>query len=339
MKFIQWLSLILLTASLFLLWRIREVLLLGFAAVVIATVLNHVIKKLQRWTRGRRAAMLILLGAISLLFTVGFSLIVPPFIDQLDQLISLIPASISQLRLWFEGMEERVPIAWLDKVQGINRFLSYLQTLNINLMMGRFFLWFSNTLSITLKVLLVIILTIMLLVDPSPYQQAFVHAFPASVRPRVREVMEACEGSIANWFFGILFNVSVIAIFSSLGLWLLQVPLPLANGLLAGFLAFIPNLGPVLSVLPPVAIALLIGPWKAVSVLLLYIVIQQIESNILTPIVMQKQVSLLPAVTLLSQLIFTVLFGFLGLLLALPLVLITKTWLQEFWVKPILDTH
>lgn len=339
MKFLQWLSLIILVASLFLLWRIREVLLLGFAAVVIATVLNHIAHKMQRWIRGRRAAMLVLLGGILLLLTVGFAIIVPPFINQLDQLISLIPIGIERLRLWLEMVEKNVPITWLDNVQGINRFLNYLQTLNMNLMLGRFFLWFSNTLSITLNLLLVFVLTIMLLVDPLPYQRTFVHAFPASVRRQVWDVLEACDDAIAGWFLGVLFNMSIIATLSSLGLWLLQVPLPLANGLLAGFLAFIPNLGPALSVVPPIAIALLEGPWKAVSVVVLYVIIQQLESNILTPVVMQKQVSLLPAITLISQIIFAVLFGFLGLLLALPLVLVAKIWLQEFWVKPILDTH
>jgi predicted PurR-regulated permease PerM len=124
-----------------------------------------------------------------------------------------------------------------------------------------------------------------------------------------------------------------------IGLWILGIPLAFANGLLAGLLAFIPNLGPFLSVLPPTAIALLEAPWKAIAVIVLYVMIQQIESNILTPMVMKKQVSLLPAVTLLSQVVFAVLFGFLGLLLALPLTLIIQQWINEFLVKGFLDQH
>ncbi|MGB3202906.1 MAG: AI-2E family transporter, partial [Nodosilinea sp.] len=137
----------------------------------------------------------------------------------------------------------------------------------------------------------------------------------------------------------ILFNMTIIAIMSMIGLWVLGIPLAFANGLLAGLLAFIPNLGPFLSVLPPATIALLEAPWKAIAVIILYIVIQQIESNILTPLVMKKQVSLLPAVTLLSQVVFAVFFGFLGLLLALPLTLIIQQWVDEFWVKGFLDQH
>ena len=91
---------------------------------------------------------------------------------------------------------------------------------------------------------------------------------------------------------------------------ILGVQLPLANALLAGLFTFIPNLGPVLSCIPPIVLALIEAPWKAVAVLILYFLIQQAESNILTPLVMKQQVSLLPAVTLLAQATFAVIFWF-----------------------------
>jgi predicted PurR-regulated permease PerM len=106
---------------------------------------------------------------------------------------------------------------------------------------------------------------------------------------------------------------------------------------LAGILTFIPNIGPALSVIPPIAIALLDTPWKALAVLILYILIQQVESNLLTPYVMAQQVSLLPAITLLAQVFFATFFGFLGLFLALPLTVVAQVWLKEVLVKDILD--
>jgi predicted PurR-regulated permease PerM len=177
----------------------------------------------------------------------------------------------------------------------------------------------------------------MMLLNPQAYRRLFLKAFPSSNRQQVDRVLDNCEDAIAGWFIGILFNMTVIATMSMVGLWILGIPLALANGLLAGLLAFIPNIGPVVSVIPPAAIALLEAPWKALAVIVLYIVIQQVESNVLTPLVMKKQVSLLPAVTLLSQVIFAIFFGFLGLLLALPLTLIIQQWLEEFWVKGFLE--
>jgi predicted PurR-regulated permease PerM len=84
-------------------------------------------------------------------------------------------------------------------------------------------------------------------------------------------------------------------------------------------------------------IALLDEPWKIWAVLVLYFIIQNIESYWLTPIVMAKQVSLLPAVTLIAQIFFATTFGLLGLLLALPLTVVVKTWVEEAIFKDILD--
>ncbi len=129
----------------------------------------------------------------------------------------------------------------------------------------------------------------------------------------------------------------VIGFVSAIGLWLLRVPLVLANSALAGLLEAIPNVGPTLSVIPPMAVALLDAPWKAGAVLVLYVVIQQLEQYFLVPYVMATQVSLLPAVTLLSQVIFAIFFGFLGLFLAIPLVIVSQVLIQEVLVKDILD--
>jgi predicted PurR-regulated permease PerM len=92
-----------------------------------------------------------------------------------------------------------------------------------------------------------------------------------------------------------------------------------------------------MSVVPAMAIALLDNPWKAVAVFVLYFIIQQAESNFITPVVMAHQVSLLPAVTLISQLFFVTFFGFLGLFLALPLTVVAKIWVQEVLIKDVLD--
>jgi len=102
-------------------------------------------------------------------------------------------------------------------------------------------------------------------------------------------------------------------------------------------LNLIPNLGPTISVIPPMAIALLEAPWKSLAVFGLYFAIQQIESNFLTPYVMAQQVSLLPAVTLLSQVFFATFFGFLGLFLALPLTVVGQIWVKEVLIKDVLD--
>jgi len=131
--------------------------------------------------------------------------------------------------------------------------------------------------------------------------------------------------------------MTFISLMSGVGLWLLQVPLPLINALLAGFLALIPYLGAILGAIPPIALALLDAPWKAGAVLILYILIQQIEGNFVTPVVMEKQVSLLPAITLALMTAAGVFFGLLGLFLALPLLVIARIWLKEVLIHDVLN--
>jgi predicted PurR-regulated permease PerM len=179
----------------------------------------------------------------------------------------------------------------------------------------------------------------MLLADPTPYRSSFIRLFPSFYRRRVDKILDECKVALRGWLIGILFNMFVIASLSFVGLLILGIPLALAQAALAGILTFIPNIGPALSVVSPIAIALLDpdGAWKAIAVLILYVVIQQVETNLLTPYVMAQQVSLLPAVTLLAQVFFATFFGFLGLLLALPLSVVAQVWLKEVIVKDILD--
>jgi predicted PurR-regulated permease PerM len=179
----------------------------------------------------------------------------------------------------------------------------------------------------------------MLLAEPEPYRKAFIRCFPSFYRRRIGEILDKCAASLKGWMIGIVFNMGVIGGLSGLGLLCLGIPLPLANGIFAGLLTFLPNIGATLSIIPPIALALLDenAPWKPVAVFILYFVVQQLETNLLTPYVMAQQVSLLPAVTLMSQVFFATFFGFLGLVLALPLTVVGQVWLQEILVKDVLD--
>jgi predicted PurR-regulated permease PerM len=338
-RFSQWLSLVILGVCLYIIWQIRNVLLLALTAIVFAVVLNRGAERLQRRIPDRRASVLVLLSSVLVVLGILGIIIVPPFINQLQDLIGFAPQIIDRIQNWVDSLGNIVPGLSIQDYQSVDSILSQLRSIDLEMIFGRFFKWFSNTLTVTLNLLLVTVLTIMLLLNPKAYRKLFLRTFPASNRQQVERVLDNCEDAIAGWFIGILFNMTVIALMSMTGLWILGIPLAFANGLLAGLLAFIPNIGPVVSVVPPAAIALLEAPWKALAVIILYVVIQQIESNVLTPLVMKRQVSLLPAVTLLSQVIFAIFFGFLGLLLALPLVLIIQQWLEEFWVKGFLDAR
>ncbi len=332
----QSLGLLALVLSLYILWQIREVLLLVFAAVVIATALNRLARRLQRSGVPRSVAVLLSITILLTIIVGFFWLIVPAFTTQFQQLTELVPRGLARSDDWVEQIRTRVPRQLTPYLPDIDSLVQQIQPL-ANQLLQRSVGFFSSSFGFVLNFLLVLILTLMLLAQPQPYRKAFVRLFPSFYRRRVDEILDLCEVALGGWLTGILFNMTVIAVLSGIGLVFLRIPAALAQAALAGILTFIPNIGPALSVIPPMAIALLDAPWKSLAVLGLYIAIQQIETNLLTPYVMAQQVSLLPAVTLLSQVFFTTFFGFMGLLLALPLTVVAQVWLKEVLIIDVLD--
>jgi predicted PurR-regulated permease PerM len=333
----KWIGLAVLCVSLYIVWQIRQVMLLGFAAVVLASAMNALVRFLTaRFKIKRGGAIPLVIGLLLCISTVFGLLVIPPFVAQSQELAALVPQSLDRLESLFHWIEQKLPGQTLID----NNFLQDLQkqvTPMVGSLLGNFFAIFSNSLAVVLNILLVLILSIMFVLEPDKYKGLFIRLYPAFYRRRVDEVLRLCETALDNWMAGTLFNMFAIGLTSFIGLLVLQVRLPLANALIAGALEAIPTIGPTFSVLPPMAIALLDAPWKAGAVLALYFLIQQLEQYLLVPTVMAKQVSLLPAVTLLSQIIFAIFFGFLGLLLALPLVIVGQIWIKEVLVKDVLD--
>jgi predicted PurR-regulated permease PerM len=289
----KWIGFFAFIVSLYILWQIREVLLLIFAAVVLANALNVLVERFSR--SGMKRAFAVLLSIFLLLAVlVGFFLvIVPPFADQFQELSELVPKGIQRLSIWFEALQARISPQLMQYFPTIDQLIQQVQPF-VNRLLGGGFTFFSSSLGVIFNLLLVIVLTLMLLADPAPYRKSFIRLFPSFYRRRVDDILDKCQVALRGWLVGILFNMFVIASLSFVGLLFLRVPLALAQAALAGILTFIPNIGPALSVIPPIAIALLDTPWKALAVLILYILIQQVESNLLTPYVMAQQVSLLP---------------------------------------------
>ena len=336
MKLGQWIGLIALFLSLYILWHLREVLLLIFAAVVLATTLNRLARTFQNL--GIKRGFGVFLSVIIFLAgIVGFFwLIVPPFAQQFQELTFRVPQGFERINSWINEQRYHIPEQLKILIPDLNRLLAEAQPL-INRVLGNSFAFVSGSLLIVLNILLVLVLTAMFLADPNSYRKVFVRLFPSFYRRRVEGILNQCEISLERWISGAFIAVCLVGLMSMIGLSMLGVKAALALGILAGFMNLIPNLGPTISVVPAMAIALLDNPWKPIFVLILYFFIQQIESNFITPIVMAHQVSLLPAVTLISQLFFVTFFGFLGLFLALPLTVVAKIWVQEVLVKDVLD--
>lgn len=336
MYFSNFVGAIALLIGIYIVWQIRFIILLAFAAVALATAVNYLVELLMKsGIKKRGASIFMALFLLLLIFAIFLLLIFPPFIDQVQQSLYLLPLAVDKIEVWLMWLQERVPQQLVGEIQKLENVTRNLPSVATQLV-GNFYSIFSGSLGVLLNILLVTVVMIMLLASPRPYMRLFLAFFPSFYRRRAAKILKKSEVALVGWTKGILFNMLVITLFSWLGLSILRVPLPLANALLAGLLTFIPNLGPAISCIPPIVLALIDAPWKAVAVLILYILIQQAESNILTPLVMKQQVSLLPAVTLLAQATFAVFFGFIGLFLALPLTVVAQVWIEEVLIKDVL---
>jgi predicted PurR-regulated permease PerM len=190
------------------------------------------------------------------------------------------------------------------------------------------------TLASVISMGVVVLLAVVYLVArPEPWVNGFVSLFPAEQRQRVREVLRKLYRTVQRWLVGQLTAMIFIGLSSVIALHVIGIPFALLLGIFSGLVSFVPILGAILSAVPPVLLALASEPILAVWVILAYTIIQQIESNIIQPIVMSQAVRLHPALVLFALLVMGTLFGVVGLVLAVPLVATFQVLVNELWVK------
>ena len=326
--------------SLYILWQIRQLLLLIFLAVILAVALNRLVKQIQGsniqgFKIDRKLAVIIVIILAIVVLNLLVFLIFPPFIDQFQLLLNILPTVPQRIEELINKIDYS-NYSDFNFIRNIDRFLADYKLVPENFL-DIFITFFSNIFLVVGQIILVLVLTIVFLLNPRRYRLYFRQLFPSFYRSRIDEICDKSEIAIVNWLGGIVINSIFIGVLSGMGLLILQVKLVLVHALLAGLLNFIPNIGPVTSVVFPIMIAVVDSPWKVLPILIWYFIIQNIESYLLTPKVMADKVSLLPAVTLFAQIFFATTFGLLGLLLALPLTVVSKTWIEEVLIKDILD--
>ena len=181
--------------------------------------------------------------------------------------------------------------------------------------------------------LVVLIATIYMVIRPEPWVEGFVSLFPAGWRQRTREVLWELYHTVQRWFIGQLAAMTFIAVFWAVSLSVIGVPFALLLGIFSGLISFIPYLGATISVVLPMLLALISEPFTVVYVILAFVAIQQIEGNILQPLLMSRAVDLHPALVIFAILTMGTLFGIVGVFVAVPLVAALQVLVRELWVS------
>jgi predicted PurR-regulated permease PerM len=197
------------------------------------------------------------------------------------------------------------------------------------------FPFLSSTLAVFGGLLLIIFLSVYIGAEPELYRTGMMHLFPRRARKRAGEVLSAMAVALRKWLVTQLIAMAVIGAVSTIALLILRVKAAFALGLLAGLFEFIPTVGPILSAVPAVAMGFLDSPEKALLVGGAYILIQFLENHILIPLLMRGGVDLPPALTIISQAMMALVFGFIGLMVAVPLLATVMVPIKMLYVQDV----
>jgi predicted PurR-regulated permease PerM len=317
----------------YLVYKISLIVLVLLLTLLFSIIISGPVDYLERRGIGRAWGTLIVLGGIVLAFYLAGLALADTVTRQAQALVERFPALLEEVQELITRFQESSGIdlgLQLDPA-GIFERISGFFSGDVVATAADIGGSIANGISLAVVAL---IATIYLVINPLPLVRGFTSFFPAEKRPRVREILRKMYEAVQKWFLGQLTSMTIIGVFSAVALSIIGIDFAILLGLISGLISFIPFVGPVISVIPPTLLGLTSGaPITALWVILAYIIIQTIESNLIQPIVMSRAVSLHPAVVVFALLIMGTLFGFVGLLLAVPLVAALHVLVKELWIK------
>ena len=289
----------------------------------------------------RSLSLFLVLTVISVIVFTIFILVLPPFIKEFNEILVDIPNGLSKINILINTNLNKFNVLLygeqsenvIDIFSLINNVVTIPDASTIAKAIQESF---KNLINIAgnlgsglLKLIFVLAVSLMISIEPKQYKENILLLIPKNYRNKFRNILEKCNIALANWTFSMVISSLSVGLLSLIVLSILDVKYVVSNALIAMVLNIIPNIGPVISGIFPISIALLDNFWKPLAVLGSYVIIQNIESYIIMPSIMKKKANLLPGLTLISQFGFTFIFGPLGLILSLPLAVVIQVLIKE----------
>jgi predicted PurR-regulated permease PerM len=296
-------------ALLYVLWLLGTTPLVIFSGVLFAIILHGLSSWLSRRTGMRRRwALAVVVTTLVAAAAAAVVLTGPSAARQAEELRKRLPRVVRPLRAKIERHELGRDLLGSNGQQ---------QPGAVAERAGRAF---GTALGLVADALIVFFLGVFLAAEPDLYRRGVLSLVPQRSRGRAREALDAAGETLKWWLLGRAFTMVVIGALTTVGLLVLGAPMAVPMGVLAGLLNFVPYVGPVIAGIPAVALALTEGVRPALHVTALYVFVQSLEGYVLTPLVDRRTVSIPPALGLSAQLVFGVLLGAAGVMLASPLV-------------------
>jgi predicted PurR-regulated permease PerM len=198
---------------------------------------------------------------------------------------------------------------------------------------------FSTTLDVITALFVILLMAIYLASEPALYIDGFIQLFPVSRRERMREVFKQAYDVLKGWFLGQLLSMSILGLLMTTGLWLLDVPLALTLGVFTAIMTFIPNFGPLIAGIPTVLLALSASPMTGFYTLIWVFIVQNMEGTFITPMVHRNIISLPPTLIISTQILLASVYGFIGLVVAMPLVALGMVFVKTLYIEDVLEAN
>lgn len=318
-------------ALVILLWRAAEVLLLLFAGVLLAVLLQAPTMFLARRTPlPAGGALAVVLVGLLLVIATASTLFGAQLAAVVGDLAEQIPSAVSDLREqleaqpWGQWILERMPEDVGGGGAGANLASGLAGTATT--------VW-----DVAAKLVFVFFTGVFLAANPDLYREGLLRLAPDAHRPRTREVVDELGRTVRGWLLGQLVSMVIVGLLVGVGLWIVGVPAAWGLALIAGLLEFVPFVGPFLAFLPAVLLALSEGTTTTILAIVLYVIIQQLEGNVITPLVQQRTVHLPPVLTITAVFVGGTLFGAVGLLVATPLVAVILVLVKMLYLHDTLS--
>ena len=329
----RWLGLIVLFAVVAIfVWALESVLLLFAVVFLIAMVLNPLVAALEKRGLKRVLAVALLLLAALAVVTLVLFLVVPPLLDQIGELARRAPEYAGHLRAHFDAFAQRYPVLQqaIPPVDQIANTAGAQATGVATFLLRSTFGIAGGVLAAAVAVLLLIFV----LSNPQPLVRAYLELVPDRHRESARRSLVRLLVQMKAWAKGVAINGTITGISTGLLMWWVGVQPALVFGVLTFLGEFIPNIGPVIMAIPALFVAASMGASTFGLALLAILFVQQVETNLLVPFILGKEMELNPVSILFFSIAMASLFGLAGAILAVPAAALTKIVVEEFYLRP-----
>jgi predicted PurR-regulated permease PerM len=303
--------------------------------VIIAIPLSAGATRLERRGVPRPlGALMTLLGGVAILAGV-IALIIPTFVDQVNKFVDDVPTIVDDLEQTVGDITGSRPSEVGDEVESfLRRYTDKPERL-----IGPITSIGLNVAGVLAAIIVMLITAYYMAVRPQPLVEGALRLVPPSRRDHAQFVMDRLRTSWIGWMQGVIFDMFISGTLLYIGLTIIGLDFAILFAVVTALLVVVPYFGAILGALPPVLFAFTDSPGKALATLIVYVLVQQIESNLIIPLVMSRTVRLHPAVIAIGVVVVGRLFGIVGLFVAVPVISAIVILTEEFWVKEMEAAH